>query len=139
VRHGRRPDRQYLFCEFRGIRGSVFCSFGKPPGKICCSTANHGFAVVIDMHMHVYDNPFMRTTIEIDTEHRAELLRLAAKRGLKGFSHIIREAVDKYLRNESEKEEKVQSAISLQGWLSESEAKSLRDRTAELRGLWRCS
>jgi len=81
----------------------------------------------------------MRTTIELDHEHRAELLRLAAKRGLKGFSQIIREAVDEYLRSEGKKEKTIKAAISLQGWLTEGEGKDLKERTEELRELWRCS
>ncbi|MCH7921306.1 MAG: ribbon-helix-helix protein, CopG family [Planctomycetes bacterium] len=35
----------------------------------------------------------MRTTIEMSDHLRAELLQLAAKRGLKGFSQIVEEAI----------------------------------------------
>ena len=40
----------------------------------------------------------MRTTIELKDESRARLLDMAARRGEKGFSTIIGEAVDLYLR-----------------------------------------
>ena len=40
----------------------------------------------------------MRTTVEITDAQRAELLKLAAQRGEKGFSAVIREALDLYLR-----------------------------------------
>jgi hypothetical protein len=33
----------------------------------------------------------MRTTIEITPVHRARLLELAARRGVKGFSHLVNE------------------------------------------------
>ena len=40
----------------------------------------------------------MRTTIEIKPEHRAKLLELAARRGQKGFSQLIAEALEAFLR-----------------------------------------
>ena len=43
----------------------------------------------------------MRTTIEIKPEHRAKLLELAARRGQKGFSHLIAEALEAFLRAET--------------------------------------
>ena len=43
----------------------------------------------------------MRTTIEIKPEHRAKLLELAARRGTKGFSELVGEALDAYLRAEA--------------------------------------
>jgi predicted transcriptional regulator len=36
----------------------------------------------------------MRTTIELKPEHRARLLELAARRGQKGLSAVIQEAID---------------------------------------------
>ena len=38
----------------------------------------------------------MRTTVEIKDEHRAQLLDLAARRGMKGFSELIEEALEMY-------------------------------------------
>ncbi len=43
----------------------------------------------------------MRTTIELKPEHRARLADLAARKGAKGFSSIIAEAIDAYLGSES--------------------------------------
>jgi len=40
----------------------------------------------------------MRTTIDLKPEHRARLLELAARRGERGFSSIIGEAVDARLK-----------------------------------------
>ena len=52
---------------------------------------------MIDMHVHAYYVAVMRTTVEISDSHRARLLKLAADRGEKGFSHLVREALDQYL------------------------------------------
>ena len=46
----------------------------------------------------------MRTTIEIKPEHRARLLELAARRGNKGFSELVGEALEAYLRAETDRE-----------------------------------
>ena len=40
----------------------------------------------------------MRTTIEIRDEHRAKLLEMAARRGEKGFSSIVSEAIELILQ-----------------------------------------
>ena len=39
----------------------------------------------------------MRTTVEITSAQRARLLALAARRGDKGFSRLVQEALDAYL------------------------------------------
>ena len=67
----------------------------------------------------------MRTTVEIDDAHRAELLRLAAQRGEKGFSSLIREALDLYMRQHRARREAVSKAIDLQGSFGEKEADAL--------------
>jgi hypothetical protein len=79
----------------------------------------------------------MRTTIEMKPEHRARLLELAARRGQKGFSELIGEALDAYLSAQAGKTEKRRRARLLQGALSMKEARTLRDTTAQIRGSWR--
>lgn len=79
----------------------------------------------------------MRTTVEITDAQRAELLKLAAQRGEKGFSAVIREALDLYLRQHRARREKVEKALALQGSLDEGEAKALERSVAQLRGTWR--
>lgn len=39
----------------------------------------------------------MRTTIELTDEQRAALLAMAARRGLRGYSSLVQEALAKYL------------------------------------------
>ncbi len=81
----------------------------------------------------------MRTTIELSDEQRAELLRLAAKRGLKGFSHIVQEALDEYLRRQGGREQAIATALTLKGCLTGKAADDFEARVASLRESWRCS
>jgi hypothetical protein len=82
-------------------------------------------------------NRDMRTTIEIKPEHRARLLELAARRGHKGFSALIGEALDAYLRAQAAQSDLRQRARLLRGALAAREARALRSATAEIRGSWR--
>lgn len=79
----------------------------------------------------------MRTTIELSDEHRAKLLELAARRGEKGFSSLVGEAIELYLRSIEESTEDRQRALELRGVLSEAAADELEERTRSLRDSWR--
>lgn len=79
----------------------------------------------------------MRTTIEISEEHRAQLLELAARRGEKGFSSLVQEALDAFLEAQSGADDKRRRALLLRGSLDERGAERLRASTAEIRGSWR--
>ena len=79
----------------------------------------------------------MRTTIEIKPEHHARLLELAASRGEKGFSTVIAEAIELYLRAHSGRTTAIRSALALKGSMTEKEATSLLTRTQKLRATWR--
>ncbi len=79
----------------------------------------------------------MRTTIEIDEEHRAQLLELAARRGQKGFSSIVGEALAAYLSAETEQEEKRLAALAARGSLQGEELDELRASTVAARNHWR--
>jgi hypothetical protein len=79
----------------------------------------------------------MRTTIEMKAEHRARLLELAARRGGKGFSDLVGEALEAYLRAEGDREAMRKRALGLKGALAAREARSLRDTAAALRSSWR--
>jgi len=81
----------------------------------------------------------MRTTIDLTDEQRAELLRLAAKRGMKGFSLIIQDALEEYLKNQGAKEEAIATALTLKGCLKGKAADDFEWRVKSLRELWRCS
>jgi len=79
----------------------------------------------------------VRTTIDIKPEHRARLLEVAARRGEKGFSNVVGEALESYLQSIAEKENLRRRALRLMGSLSGKEAERLRLETMTLRGFWR--
>jgi len=79
----------------------------------------------------------MRTTVEIDDSQRAELLKLAAQRGDKGFSRIVREALDAYLKQHRARREIIAKALKLQGSFSDDEADALTASVQQLRKSWR--
>jgi hypothetical protein len=79
----------------------------------------------------------MRTTIEITSEHRARLVELAARRGEKGFSHLIQEALDTYLKAQAKHDEQRRRALMLKGILGAREAERLREASRTIRESWR--
>jgi predicted transcriptional regulator len=79
----------------------------------------------------------MRTTIELKDEHRARLLELAARRREKGFSGIVSEAVEAYLRALDSDATAREGALQQRGSLSAEEAERLRAQAASLRESWR--
>lgn len=79
----------------------------------------------------------MRTTIEMSDHLRAELLQLAAKRGLKGFSQIVEEAISQYLSTLKRKDRDLKKASKLRGTLSRKEAGEILTSVADLRAKWR--
>jgi hypothetical protein len=79
----------------------------------------------------------MRITVELKPEHRSRLLAMAARRGDKGFSGVLREALDTYLDAQTESEHRRRKALALQGSLKAGEAKKLREWAAALRKDWR--
>jgi hypothetical protein len=79
----------------------------------------------------------MRTTIEIKPAHRAKLLELAARRGEKGFSSVIAEALESYFRGNGNGAHVRERALRLRGSLSRKEADHLRRETQALRKQWR--
>ena len=79
----------------------------------------------------------MRTTIELKPEHRARLLEIAARRGEKGFSSVIAEAIESHLQHVAQNEGARRRAVSLRGSLSPKQAESLRRAATALRESWR--
>ncbi len=81
----------------------------------------------------------MRTTIELPDALRAKLLSLAAARREKGFSRLIQEAVELYLREESvaARQQRVRRALSVLGSLGPEGADGLEAAVKDLRRKWR--
>ncbi|GMR22980.1 MAG: hypothetical protein BMS9Abin37_1366 [Acidobacteriota bacterium] len=79
----------------------------------------------------------MRTTIEIPDEQRAKLLELAARRGEKGFSKLVQEALELYLDEIAARERRVSEALSTIGSLDDDDANELRESVCQVRERWR--
>ena len=79
----------------------------------------------------------MRTTIEIPDEQRAKLLEAAAKRGEKGFSSIVQEALADYFDAEERRQEKVRRALEVIGSLDAEQTAALEKSVRKLRQRWR--
>lgn len=68
---------------------------------------------------------------------RAKLLDIAARRGEKGFSNLIREAVESYLVGVEAREEQRRRAIDALGSVAEGDADRLEESARRLRERWR--
>ena len=79
----------------------------------------------------------MRTTVELSDEHRAKLLALAAERGTRGFSELVREAIEHYLAENAARRDRVDAALSALGSLSDEEGHDLEVAVIRLRETWR--
>lgn len=85
----------------------------------------------------MYNGGVMRTTVEISPEHRSALLAIAARRGEKGFSSVLEDAIEQYLAGEDERRRRREELLKLAGSLSPKEAAELHDRSRALRENWR--
>lgn len=79
----------------------------------------------------------MRTTVEITENQRADLLKLAAQRGIKGFSALIQEALDKYLAEQASRAGALEAALGLKGSMTEPDAEAFEMRIKKVRENWR--
>jgi len=79
----------------------------------------------------------VRTTIDLPNEKRARLLAIAARRGLRGYSEVVNEAVDRYLEEEERRRANVGKVLALEGVLSAEEAEEVEARVREVRSRWR--
>ena len=89
------------------------------------------------MHARACYTDHMRTTLEMKPEHRSALLALASRRGQKGFSAVVEEAIETYLRGEAERDKRRRTLRGLAGSLSKKEADALRRTARSLRESWR--
>ncbi|OBI18922.1 hypothetical protein A5712_20770 [Mycobacterium sp. E2327] len=79
----------------------------------------------------------MRTTVEITDEQHRALSAIAHRRGVRGFSTLVQEALDGYLANLTTDE--VDLLLGLEGMLSEADADEMRSRINDVRTAWRAS
>ncbi len=85
----------------------------------------------------MYNERGMRTTIEMKPAHRARLLEIAARRGEKGFSSVVGEAIEAFLQDQARQDEVRERALRAGGSFSVQEAGELRRRVAQVRSRWR--
>lgn len=79
----------------------------------------------------------MRTTVELTEDQRAELLKLAAQRGMKGFSQLVQEAINSFLENQTSRAGLIDAALGLKGTLNDKSADEFEARTQSIRKNWR--
>jgi metal-responsive CopG/Arc/MetJ family transcriptional regulator len=79
----------------------------------------------------------MRTTVEITQDQHRALSAIAQRRGLRGFSTLVQEALAAYL-HELDTDE-VELLLSLEGTLSDEEEQEMRSRIDATRAMWRAS
>ena len=75
--------------------------------------------------------------VDLKPDQRVALETLAARRGQKGFSSIVSEAIEHFLSSEQEKEQTKQELLALRGSISAIDADNLRKNTRRIRKLWR--
>ena len=79
----------------------------------------------------------MRTTVELSDEIRAKLLEMAARRGERGFSSVVEEALERYFAEEDRRQRQAEAARAVLGTMSDDEADDLRASIRRLREHWR--
>ncbi len=79
----------------------------------------------------------MRTTVEIPDQLRAALLAISAKRGLRGFSKIIEEALEQYVQSMASRDRDLAGLLKLKGTWSDEEAQDARKSIQEVRRNWK--
>jgi len=89
------------------------------------------------MHVHAWQDSLVRTTIEIPDEQRARLLDLAARRGEKGFSRLVQEAVERMLAEDDSRKSRTQAALALKGSMGAKAADELAASVVRIRSTWR--
>ncbi|MDZ7780346.1 MAG: ribbon-helix-helix protein, CopG family [Gemmatimonadota bacterium] len=89
------------------------------------------------MHVHAIYALGMRTTVELSDDMRAKLLEAAARRGERGFSSVVEEALRRYFDEDEDRSRRVDEAQAVLGSLEDTEADELRESIRRLRERWR--
>jgi hypothetical protein len=87
--------------------------------------------------MHSSTIECVRTTVEITEAQRGELLKIASGRGEKGFSSVVRDAVDLYLQTYASRLDAVRAALGVRGALAGREGEALKAEVSAVRKKWR--
>jgi len=79
----------------------------------------------------------MRTTIELSNDHRSSLHSLAARRGLRGYSKLIQEAVDLYIQEKRAKEDNAKTLLQMRGTWNKEDVRRFQRKLREIRRNWK--
>ncbi len=79
----------------------------------------------------------MRATIELPDRLRAAVLAVAARKGYRGYSRVIEEALEFYLAEKEAKESGLDELLGLRGAWSKGETEEFRGRIRRARANWR--
>ncbi len=79
----------------------------------------------------------MRATIELPDHLRAAVLAVAARKGYRGYSRVIVEALEHFLAEKEAKESGLDQLLALRGSWSGGEAAGVRERIQRARSNWR--
>lgn len=79
----------------------------------------------------------MRTTVELSDDLIAALHALAVKKGYRGYSRVMEEAVKHYLRDHEKNELSLSVLMKMRGSWNAEEAAETKKRLEEIRKNWR--
>ena len=79
----------------------------------------------------------MRTTVELSNDHRSSLHSLAARRGLRGYSKLIQEAVDLYIQEMTAKEGGAKHLLQMRGTWNKEETRKFQKKLRGIRKNWK--
>jgi len=78
----------------------------------------------------------MRTTVELPDELIAALHALAIRRGQRGYSKVMEEAVSAYLRDQKKRQKDLKTILELEGGWTAEEAEEVRRNLRDVRKNW---
>jgi predicted DNA-binding protein len=79
----------------------------------------------------------MKTTVELSNEHRSALHFLAARRGVRGYSKLIQEAVELYIKETTTKRGSAKQLLKMRGTWNKEDARKFQKKLREIRKNWR--
>jgi len=96
---------------------------------------------MLDINAFEYYNVFeprfiMRTTVVLPDELIASLHALAVRRGQRGYSKVMEEAVSTYLRDQKKRQRDLKAILEMEGSWSAEEADEVRKNLQEARKNW---
>lgn len=75
----------------------------------------------------------MRTTIELSDDQRSILHFLAAQGGLRGYSKLIQEAIDFYIKEKTEQKKNIKHLLKMRGTWIKKNSKRFKRNLREIR------